>query len=156
MPSPTLHKLARRLALALIIGLQAAHFVLQMLDLWGPPRKANPKLTTGAKLNEFGFCCITFSNFVEYDLDARIGRHVIRGSGVDAVLVYIVVWSTAIVFNDALGNAAGLMSLSQLMVVDVLMWCWMLGKGVAWVKRQQDEVVGGEKVSGGVQEKMEV
>lgn len=155
-------KVVRVIALALILAGQITHFTLQALDRWGPPRKPNPMLMTGAKLTELCFISITCWRIVTQDVDIKLGRHLIRGLGIEALLWSVALWSAACVVYDGLVTPDSLISLAQLIFVDVVMWTDMLSSAVGLVERKEGggyEVVAGdekEKAAEMVDEKMEV
>lgn len=155
----TTRKAVRYVALGLIISLQLSHYILQLLDRWGPPRKPNPKLMTLAKLNELGFISITCSRIVTQGLDVKLGKRTIRGLGIEALLWSVALWSAACVAYDALVTPDSLISLAQLMAVDVVMWTDMLSNAVGLVDGKEQagyEAVAGDEKVPIVDEKMEV
>jgi len=154
----TTRKVVRHVALSLIISLQLSHYILQLLDRWGPPRKPNPKLMTLAKLNELGFISITCSRIVSQSLDVKLGKRTIHGLGIEVLLWTVALWSAACVTYDALITPDSLISLAQLMAVDVIMWMDMLSSAVGLVERKEGgyEVVAGDEKVQVVDEKMEV
>ena len=163
MDKKSLTKLTRRCALTLITLLQSAHCILYLLDRWTPPRKQHPYLCTVAKIFETGFFALTSYSFVERNRDFRIGRHVIRGLGIDWLLWCVVVWSIGVVRNDVQGDADGLWSLWQLLVVDVVVILEQFRRDVTWTEREDGcERVGSEtegksgEVGEELGEKMEV
>lgn len=145
----TTRKVVRHIALFLIVSLQLCHYMLQLLDRWGPPRKPNPKLMTLAKLNELGFISITCSRIVSQGLDVKLGKHTVRGLGIEVLLWSVALWSAVCVAYDGLVTPDSLISLAQLMAVDVVMWTDMLSSAVGLVERKQAGyavVAGDEKV----------
>jgi hypothetical protein len=97
------------------------------------------------KIFETAFFALSSYNFVERNRDFRIGRHVIRGQGIDWLLWCVVVWSVGVVRNDVQGDVDGLWSLWQLLVVDVVVVLEQFRRDVTWIERQDDcEVVVGE------------
>ena len=151
MDRRSLTKLTRRVALTLITLLQSAHCILYLLDRWTPPRKPHPYLCTVAKIFEAGFFALTGYSFVERHRDFRIGRHVIRGLGVDWLLWSVVVWSIGVVRNDAQGSADGLWSLWQLLAVDVVVVLEQFRGDVTWTEREDgcERVGSGDDGKGG-------
>ncbi|KAF2626708.1 hypothetical protein BU25DRAFT_411673 [Macroventuria anomochaeta] len=137
----TLRKLTRRVALTLIITLELAHYYLQLLDRWGPPRKSNPKLRTVAKLNELGFITISCYRITEHAVDVKLGRLLVQGLGIEALLWAVAVWSAVCVGYDVWVTPDSLASLMQLMAVDVLMWTEMLSSAVGLVERKEGDVL---------------
>jgi hypothetical protein len=155
----TTHNVVRYVALGLIVSLQLSHYILQLLDRWGPPRKPQPKLMTLAKLNELGFISITCSRIVAQGLDVKLGKRTIRGLGIEVLLWSVALWSAACVAYDALITPDSLISLAQLMVVDVVMWTDMLSSAVGlveWKEQAGYETVAGDGKVLVVEEKMEV
>jgi hypothetical protein len=155
----TTHNVVRYVALGLIVSLQLSHYILQLLDRWGPPRKPQPKLITLAKLNELGFISITCSRIVAQGLDVKLGKRTIRGLGIEVLLWSVALWSAACVAYDALITPDSLISLAQLMVVDVVMWTDMLSSAVGlveWKEQAGYETVAGDGKVLVVEEKMEV
>jgi hypothetical protein len=139
MNRKSLTKLTRRTALTLITLLQTTHCILYLLDRWTPPRKPHPYLCTAAKIFETGFFALTSYSFVEHNRDFRIGRHVIRGQGIDWLLWCVVVWSVGVVRNDVQeGHVDGLWSLWQLLVVDVVVALEQFRGDVTWIEREHD------------------
>jgi hypothetical protein len=138
MDKKSLTKLTRRLALTLITLLQTTHCILYLLDRWNPPQKPHPYLCTAAKLFETAFFALSSYSFVERNRDFRIGRHVIRGQGIDWLLWCVVVWSIGVVRNDVQGDADGLWSLWQLLIVDVVVVLEQFRKDVTWTEREDD------------------
>jgi hypothetical protein len=155
----TTRKVVRYVALGLIITLQLSHYILQLLDHWGPPRKPNPKLMTLAKLTELSFISITCSRIVGQGPDVKLGKRTVRGLGIEMLLWGVVLWSAACVAYDALVTPDSLISLAQLMAVDVIMWTDMLSSAVGLVEnkeRAEYEVLAEDKKVQIVDEKMEV
>lgn len=157
-PSTT-RKVVRCVALGLLVSLQLTHYILQFLDRWGPPRKPNAKLMTLAKLNELGFISISMSRIVLQNLSIKLGSHTVRGVGIEVLLWSLVLWSVACVAYDGLATPDSLISLAQLMAVDVVMWTDMLSSAVGLVERKEKagyEVLAVEEKAQDVDEKMEV
>ncbi|KAF3034529.1 hypothetical protein E8E12_006433 [Didymella heteroderae] len=156
----TTRKAVRYTALALILSLQLSHCILHLLDRWGPPRKPNPKLTTAAKVNELGFISITCVRIVLQDFSVKLGKHTIRGVGIEVLFWSVAVWSAACVGYDVVRTPDSLLSLAQIMAVDVLMWTDILSSVVGLVGREEGGgyavVAGDEKAVQGGDGKMEV
>ncbi|KAF3054135.1 hypothetical protein E8E11_011873 [Didymella keratinophila] len=152
-------KVVRHVALGLIVSLQLSHYILQLLDRWGPPRKPNPKLMTLAKLNELGFITITCSRIVRQGLDVKLGKRTVRGWGIEVLLWSVALWSAACVAYDALVTPDGLISLAQLMAVDVIMYTDMLSSAVGlveWKEQGEYEAIAGDEKEVVLDEKMDV
>ena len=151
----TLRKTSRRTALFFIIAFQLAHFILQMVDRWGPPRKSSAKLLTLAKLNEFVWTSVTCFKITERNVDVKLGRHVVSGDSIDALLWFVAAWSAAVVIVDIKDSPDSLMGLAQLMVLDVVMWAETLSSAVGLVERKEYGAVlpVNEKSDGSIDEK---
>ncbi|KAF1363583.1 hypothetical protein EJ07DRAFT_152372 [Lizonia empirigonia] len=149
-------KALRRIALVLILVFQLSHFPLQVHHLWTPPRDAYPKLGTLAKLNECAFVTVCCYKISEKDVDVKLGRLLVRGWGIEALLWGVAVWSAALVGVDDWCGGIGLLSLSQLLAVDVLVWTEMLSSAVGLVERKGAGEGGVEKRGLELSEKEEV
>ncbi|KAH6638994.1 hypothetical protein C7974DRAFT_124546 [Boeremia exigua] len=158
MRTSALRKLTRRAALALILALQTSHFVIHLIDRWGPPRKRIPKMTTLALLAQLVYIADCTSKLVERSVDLKLGRRVVRGAGVDALLWCVAAWSVVLAWRDAVGATDGVANTLQLVIVDVIMLTGILRKDVEWVERKEGEmgVEMSEKVSGEKQQEEQV
>lgn len=147
----------RRIALVLILVFQLSHLPLQVHGLWTPPRDKHPKLGTLAKLNECAFVTICCYKISEKNVDVKLGRLLVHGWGIEALLWSLAVWSAALVGVDDWWGGIGLLSLSQLLAVDVLVWTDMLSSVVGLVERKgAGEGVVEEKMGLQLSEKEEV
>ena len=144
--SPT-RKVVRRVTLALIITLQSAHFILQVLDLWSCPRKPYRKLATLGRLYELDVICKTCFRITEGSVDVKLGRSLIRGFGTEALLWAIAMWSALCVGYDVLVLPNSSVSLAQLAAVDVFWLMSVLSSAVGLVERNEggDQTVVDEK-----------
>jgi hypothetical protein len=151
----TLRKISRRTALFFIVAFQLAHFILQMVDRWGPPRKSSAKLLTLAKFNELVWTSVTCFKITEHNVDVKLGRHVVSGDGIDALLWFVAAWSAVVVRMDIKYLPDSLIGLVQLMVLDVVMWMEILSSSVGLVERKEYGAVlpVNEKRDGSIDEK---
>ncbi|KAJ4993469.1 hypothetical protein SVAN01_01017 [Stagonosporopsis vannaccii] len=155
MHAPACQTLPRRIAMTVIILLQFLHFIQQMHDRWTHPQPLPFVVITIAKLTELGFFALCSFKLVERNYDVRMGRHVIQGSGIDALLWGMAAWSAAVARGDGRGLMGEWLGLVQLVVVDIILWAEILGRGVAWVERGEEgerevegEGAGGERAGG--------
>lgn len=132
----TARKVLRRAAFALIIFCQLTHFPLQVHHIWTFPRRTLPKTSTLAKVTELCYITICSYKISECSVDVKLGRVLICGWGIEALLWGIAVWSVALVGLDVWWIESAVMSLSQLCAVDVLMWTEMLSSAVGLVERE--------------------
>ncbi|XPS80762.1 hypothetical protein M3J09_012709 [Ascochyta lentis] len=162
----TLRQLARRVAFALIVALQLAHFYLVMTYTWTSPRKPHPKMTTMGTFSQLFLITDSFFHITEHNMDVKLGRGLIRGLGIEALFWGVVIWSAGLVGVDVTFNPNSMLSLAQLLVLDVVMWAGMLSSTVALVARSDgaelivnekgDELIVDEKRDDKVDEKEEV
>lgn len=132
-------KLTRRMALALIVVLQTTHFVFQVLYNWGPHGR-QPKMRTMTSFFVLYFFSRCAFSVVERKLDIRVGRHVISGRRIDALLWWTAVWSAVVMLYDGEGYADGRLDMLQVVVYNVVMHTWMLGRLVFWMDKRVDLV----------------
>lgn len=152
MPISSRNRLLRRTAVTIIILLQSVHFVLQMHDRWTHPQRLNRFIITLAKFNELVFFSFCSFKLAEWNYGVKIGRHVIRGARVDALLWAMGAWSAAVVLGEGRGLAGEMLGLVQLISMDLILWAEILNRGVAWVEEGEgaegevvEEMVGSEK-----------